>query len=238
MRELNAVRVFHESKTNRSWTRDYLPDLCSRRGGSGGVLELAIQWLGEIPELACGRCRNALSGRQSGWPIWTPGRRARVVLEGGSIDVNGAGSILTTEECLLSPVQARNPGLSRAADGTAVFAITWERDTRLWLRNGIAGDDTHGHVDDLARFTDERTVVIASEQDPGESELRTAYRKIWRCCANARPGRRPASRRNTSDARAGLFRRAAIAGELCEFLYCEQAWCWCRRSTIPTIAWR
>jgi agmatine deiminase len=100
--------------------------------------------------------------------MWTPTwHEHRVVLEGGSIDVNGAGSILTTEECLLSPIQARNPELSRE-DMEAIFANYLGANHTVWLRNGIAGDDTHGHVDDLARFTAPDTVVIASEQDPRE----------------------------------------------------------------------
>ena len=90
------------------------------------------------------------------------------MLEGGSIDVNGAGSILTTEECLLSPVQARNPGLSRT-DMEGVFSDFLGAHHTLWLRNGIAGDDTHGHVDDLARFVDEHTIVIACEHDPQDA---------------------------------------------------------------------
>ena len=91
-----------------------------------------------------------------------------MVLEGGSIDVNGRGSILTTEECLLKPVQARNPELSRGDIEGAVPDFLGAPHT-LWLRNGIAGDDTHGHVDDLARFTDARTIIVASEQDPADA---------------------------------------------------------------------
>jgi agmatine deiminase len=100
--------------------------------------------------------------------MWTPlFEGERVVLEGGSIDVNGAGSILTTEECLLSDVQARNPQMTRA-DVEQVFAQYLGITNTLWLRNGIAGDDTHGHVDDLARFTDARTIVIATESEKSE----------------------------------------------------------------------
>jgi agmatine deiminase len=103
-----------------------------------------------------------------GMAMWTPEwRGARIVLEGGSIDVNGAGSLLTTEECLLSDVQARNPGLDRE-DMEQIFRDYLGVQNTLWLRNGIAGDDTHGHVDDLARFTDLRTVVIAAEDNPAE----------------------------------------------------------------------
>ena len=103
-----------------------------------------------------------------GLPSWTPlCRGERIVLEGGSIDVNGAGAILTTEECLLSPIQARNPGMSRE-DIESIFAGYLGATHTLWLGRGIAGDDTHGHIDDLARFTDPHTVVIVSEADPAD----------------------------------------------------------------------
>jgi agmatine deiminase len=74
-----------------------------------------------------------------------------IVLEGGAIEVNGAGAILTTEECLLSDVQTRNPGFTRG-DYEAIFEKYLGTGKTIWLRSGIAGDDTHGHVDDLARF--------------------------------------------------------------------------------------
>jgi agmatine deiminase len=91
-----------------------------------------------------------------------------VVLEGGSIDVNGRGALLTTEECLLSPVQARNPGMTR--EQVEITLRDYLGATHvLWLRNGIAGDDTHGHVDDLARFVDATTVVTVIESDPAEA---------------------------------------------------------------------
>jgi agmatine deiminase len=91
-----------------------------------------------------------------------------VVLEGGSIDVNGQGCLLTTEECLLSDVQQRNPGLTRA-DYERVFAEYLGVRKVLWLGRGIAGDDTHGHVDDLTRFTGPRTVVTVVEEDPRDA---------------------------------------------------------------------
>ena len=92
----------------------------------------------------------------------------RVVLEGGAIDVNGRGSLLTTEECLLSRVQERNPGFTRE-DYAEIFWRYLGITNVLWLRNGIAGDDTHGHVDDLARFVDASTVVTVIEKDPAEA---------------------------------------------------------------------
>jgi agmatine deiminase len=90
-----------------------------------------------------------------------------IVLEGGSIDVNGAGLALSTEECLLSPVQARNPALSREQIEQALSEYLGV-DKVVWLGRGIAGDDTHGHIDDLARFVGPDTLVLASEADPSD----------------------------------------------------------------------
>ncbi|MEK6397938.1 MAG: agmatine deiminase family protein, partial [Terriglobus sp.] len=91
----------------------------------------------------------------------------RVVLEGGSIDVNGAGAMLTTEECLLSEVQQRNPGISKQQLETC-FSDYLGIDQVLWLNRGCAGDDTHGHVDDIARFTAVDTIVAATEHNTAD----------------------------------------------------------------------
>jgi agmatine deiminase len=92
----------------------------------------------------------------------------RVVLEGGSIDVNGRGTLLTTEECLQSKVQERNPGFSKA-DYEEVFRNYLGVSKVLWLGNGIAGDDTHGHVDDLTRFVNPTTVATMVEENPSDA---------------------------------------------------------------------
>ncbi len=92
-------------------------------------------------------------------------KQTRVVLEGGSIDVNGLGTILTTEECLLSKVQQRNPGMSRK-DYERLFAQYLGAPHTIWLGRGIFGDDTHGHVDDLTRFVSPNTVVTMVESNP------------------------------------------------------------------------
>jgi agmatine deiminase len=95
------------------------------------------------------------------WQRWQTG----MVLEGGSIDVNGRGTLLTTEECLLDPrVQTRNPGLSRSALEAALRAYVGAKHV-LWLGRGIAGDDTHGHVDDFCRFVNRNTIVLAQEKN-------------------------------------------------------------------------
>ena len=92
----------------------------------------------------------------------------RVVLEGGSIDVNGLGTLLTTEECLQSSLQERNPGFAKR-EYEDVFCNYLGVTNVLWLRNGIAGDDTHGHVDDLSRFVDPGTVVTIVEENRDEA---------------------------------------------------------------------
>ena len=90
------------------------------------------------------------------------------MLEGGSIDVNGAGAIADDGGVPFERCAGANPGLTREDMESHFWRSTWGS-TRIWLRNGIAGDDTHGHVDDLARFTDTETIVIASEPDPADA---------------------------------------------------------------------
>ena len=104
----------------------------------------------------------------------------RIVLEGGSIDVNGAGTILTTEECLLSKVQERNPHMTRVHYERA-FADYLGAPHTIWLGRGIAGDDTHGHVDDLARFVNRDTVITMVEtnsKDTNHGPLRANLRRL------------------------------------------------------------
>jgi len=161
--------------TNRGWTRDSGP-LFVRRGGAAP--ERAIvhfhfnawarysDWQRDrrIPERAAARLRCRLFRARAG------GRD--FVLEGGGIDVNGRGTLLTTEECLLDQrTQARNPGLSKAEVEAALKA--WLGVTNvLWLGGGIVGDDTHGHVDDLCRFVNPTTVVLCQTDDPNDLNYR------------------------------------------------------------------
>jgi len=106
--------------------------------------------------------------------------KQRVVLEGGSIDVNGHGTLLTTEECLLSKVQQRNPEMKRR-DYEKFFADHLGIRKVIWMGSGIAGDDTHGHVDDITRFVSADTVVTAIESDPDDANyepLRDNLRRL------------------------------------------------------------
>jgi agmatine deiminase len=106
--------------------------------------------------------------------------KSRIVLEGGSIDVNGCGTLLTTEECLLSNVQERNPGMTRVQYEKAFADYLGARNV-IWLGRGIFGDDTHGHVDDLTRFVSPDTVVTMVEnnsKDVNHGPLRANLRRL------------------------------------------------------------
>ena len=165
--EMAGVEFFHVA-TDRSWTRDFCPIFVKDDAGQTGMLNWRFNGWAKYENSAHDDAVTERLQRRLEFLMWTPELRdRRVVLEGGSIDVNGSGTILTTEECLLGDVQTRNPGMGRA-DVEQIFRDYLGVQHTLWLRNGIAGDDTHGHVDDLARFTDPHTVVIAAEEDRSE----------------------------------------------------------------------
>jgi len=157
--------------TNRGWTRDYGPLFVRNNKGETAVTNWRFNAWAKYDDWKKDDAVNDQLVRKLRWRQWRPEFHARrVVLEGGSIDVNGRGSLLTTEECLLSPLQARNPGLSREQLGM-IFHDYLGIQQVLWLKNGIAGDDTHGHVDDLARFVNPTTVVTVVEDDPSEANF-------------------------------------------------------------------
>lgn len=166
---LSAVN-FYPVPTNRGWIRDFGP-IFVRNAGKGQVA--ATKWhfnaWAKYDDWKRDDDANDTLAAELDWKTFAPRHRGRrVVLEGGSIDVNGLGTMLTTEECLLSPIQARNPGMTRK-ELAAVFRDYLGITNLLWLKNGIAGDDTHGHVDDLARFVNPTTVVTVVENDPSET---------------------------------------------------------------------
>jgi len=160
--ELPSVDFFHRS-TDRSWTRDFCPIFVRDEKGKVAITNWEFNGWAKYGNSAAD---NAVSSEIAA-KLRLREIKPKVVLEGGSIDVNGKGSMLTTEECLLSTVQQRNPRLDRKGY-EAVFAKYLGVSNVLWLNRGIAGDDTHGHVDDLARFVDPQTVVVATEADRSE----------------------------------------------------------------------
>jgi len=173
--DLSCVRfVIHP--TNRGWTRDSGPVFVRRQ--AAGASETAIvhlhfnawarygDWQRDrrVPETAARLLGKRLFDARRG--------RRPFVLEGGGIDVNGRGTLVTTEECYLSRSrQVRNPGLGRADFETALGA--WLGVTNVfWLGHGIVGDDTHGHVDDICRFVNPKTLVLARESHPRDRNYR------------------------------------------------------------------
>jgi agmatine deiminase len=114
----------------------------------------------------------------------------RIVLEGGGIEVNGDGLMLVTEEWLLSDVQVRNPGMTRG-DYERVFADWLGATYTIWLGEGCVGDDTHGHIDDVARFVSADTIVVAVEEDPRDDNHARSTDNLKRLEHAARDLRRP-----------------------------------------------
>jgi agmatine deiminase len=157
--DLNAVEFFHHA-TNRSWTRDFCPLFVKNAAGEVAITDWKFNGWAKYPNYAADDAAPRFIAKKLKLPRFDPG----LVLEGGSIDVNGGGKLLTTEECLLSDVQARNPGVSRREIERALADYLGVTEV-IWLGRGIAGDDTHGHIDDIARFTSSDTVVAVMEPD-------------------------------------------------------------------------
>ena len=160
--ESAAVEFFHHP-TNRSWTRDYCPLFVKSTAGEVAATHWRFNGWAKYDNCKDDARTPAFIARK----LKVPRIEAGLVLEGGSIDVNGAGKLLTTEECLLSDVQARNPGLGRR-DLEQAFQDYLGIDEVIWLNRGIAGDDTHGHIDDLARFTSADSVTTMVEPDKSD----------------------------------------------------------------------
>ena len=170
----------HRIRTNDAWARDHGPCFVTRDTAGGREL-LALDWIynawgGKYPPWDADDAVPPQVAAHLGVPCVAPG----IVLEGGSIDVNGRGTLLTTEACLLNP--NRNPHLTRTQieqslrDYLGVVHV-------LWLGDGIVGDDTDGHIDDLARFVDPCTVATVVEDDPADENhgrLRENYERLLR----------------------------------------------------------
>lgn len=176
---LGAITLY-EIPTNDTWARDHGPIFLTRL--QGNVVELAVTdwrfnswgrkygpW--DLDDAVPQKIAAALD-----LPVFEPG----IVLEGGSIDVNGRGTLLTTEACLLNP--NRNPSLTRAEIEAYLRAYLGVQKI-LWLGEGIVGDDTDGHIDDVARFVNPTTVVCAREDDPADvnyAPLRDNFTRLRR----------------------------------------------------------
>jgi len=180
-----AHLAFYRWSTDRSWVRDSGPIFVQNTGSAGGPVRFAVTdwkftaWAKYDDWHRDDRLPSRVA-RALGLPVWRPSVGGRpFILEGGAIDVNGAGTLLATEECLLSDVQARNPGLDRATvEGVLADYLGAER--VVWLGRGIVGDDTHGHIDDVARFVGPRTIVAARETNPDDANHRLLEENLTR----------------------------------------------------------
>lgn len=187
---IRNVEAFH-LPTNDSWTRDHGPIFVNRIAPGDGPAQIALDWgfnsWGEkYGAFDLDDAVPARLGERYGFEVIEPG----IVLEGGSIEVNGVGALMTTESCLLNP--NRNPALGRA-EIEDYLKTYLGADTVIWLGEGIAGDDTDGHIDDLARFTAPDTIVTVVEDDPADANYAVLQYNLKRLRAmrdrNGRPFR-------------------------------------------------
>jgi agmatine deiminase len=167
--DLTRVEFFH-FPTNRSWTRDFGPIFVQRKiqqSSEVAIVRFLFNAWARYPDWERDNRVPDLAAKALGCPLFPVNIRGHdVVLEGGSIDVNGHGTLISTEECLLDSItQVRNPGLGRE-EVEEVFRDYLGVTNVFWLGKGIAGDDTHGHVDDVCRFVGPGRVVLCQEENP------------------------------------------------------------------------
>lgn len=171
--DLGRIRFFRWP-TDRSWIRDSGPIFVRNPGttevpATVGVTAWGFNGWAKYDDWRRDARLPHRVAREFGLAEWRPRiGGTHVILEGGAVDVNGSGTLLATEECLLSAVQARNPGVGRT-EIEGILSDHLGADRVVWLARGIVGDDTHGHIDDVARFVGERTIVAARAPDPDDA---------------------------------------------------------------------
>jgi len=181
---VDLLRVsFFRIPTNRGWTRDYGPIFVRRKAPHPevAVVDFRFNAWAKYPDW---KMDDAVAGcvarrlRARTFPARVSGRRC--VLEGGSVDANGQGALLTTEACLRHPdTQVRNPGFSQK-DVEQMLCDYLGVQQVIWLGRGIAGDDTHGHVDDVCRFVGPQTAVLCREANPQDVNYRPLKENLER----------------------------------------------------------
>lgn len=163
LRKVDFVRL----PTDRCWTRDSGPTFVRKASGE----RLAVRWKFNAWAKYSNWRKDARVAEAIAKSARAPLHESQVVMEGGAIDVDGAGTLLATEECLLSKKQERNPGFRRG-DYERLFGELLGVRRVVWLASGIAGDDTHGHIDDVARFVGPGRVLLCEEKHPKEKNYR------------------------------------------------------------------
>jgi len=177
--KLEAVDFFRVP-TDRGWMRDSGPICVRDAAGEIAYNNFAFNGWAKYGNYKKDAAAVSKANAQLKRRLFLPSYKGRrIVLEGGSIDVNGKGTLLTTEECLQSTVQERNPGFMKE-NYEEVFRDYLGVTNVLWLKNGIAGDDTHGHVDDLTRFVNATTVVTVLEEERGDANYAALQENLTR----------------------------------------------------------
>ncbi len=178
----------HIVPNDRVWLRDSAPTAVLRADGAVELIDWGFNAWAKYDNYSkdadIGRVIEGITGLPRTEPL-RPDNGERLVLEGGGIEVNGAGSMLVTEEWLLTDVQVRNPGMTAGAYEEAFARYLGVTDT-IWLGEGAVGDDTHGHIDDVARFSSRDTVILAYEQDPSDENHARSVDNLRRLKAAAK----------------------------------------------------
>jgi agmatine deiminase len=161
---------FHHIKTNESWCRDHGPAFVLKKGKSGKSTAAIVDWGfnawgGKYPPYDDDDAVPTRIAEEMRLPVFYP----KIVMEGGSVEFNGAGTVLTTTQCLLN--KNRNPHLNKSEIEQYLKDFYGQKHV-LWLGEGIVGDDTDGHIDDLARFINPTTIVTAVEDDPKDENYK------------------------------------------------------------------
>ena len=166
----NVSYIIH--KTNRSWMRDSGP-IIVKNGNQREALNFNFNGWAKYKNIQLDKFVPAKVGEFLNIPVTSVLYKGKpVIVEGGAIDTNGCGTLLTSEECLMHPdIQVRNPNFTKA-DYEAVFKEYLGITNVIWLGDGIEGDDTHGHIDDLCRFVNEDTIVTIVESDSNDSNYK------------------------------------------------------------------
>nr|WP_315133776.1 agmatine deiminase family protein [uncultured Flavobacterium sp.] len=166
----NVSYILH--KTNRSWMRDSGP-IIVKNGKQREALNFNFNGWAKYKNIQLDKFVPAKVGEFLNIPVTSVQYKGKpVIVEGGAIDTNGCGTLLTSEECLMHPdIQVRNPNFTKA-DYEAVFKEYLGITNVIWLGDGIEGDDTHGHIDDLCRFVNEDTIVTIVESDSNDSNYK------------------------------------------------------------------
>ncbi len=171
----------HEVPSDRVWLRDSAPTCVHREDGSIELVNWGFSAWAKYDNYSLDARLGEAMERLSGLPRREPRRPDgnKLVLEGGGIETNGAGTVMVTEEWLLSDVQVRNPGMT-GAEYEAAFKEYLGATRTIWLGEGAVGDDTHGHIDDIARFTARDRVLLAHESDPSDDNYKRSADNLRR----------------------------------------------------------